>query len=116
MLLPQHSVGIVHADHFLADFVAFLCCSRRYELAEYFWQKGGNAIPNALICSRVCIGIATTPVLKEPRFEEIQSSFHSISAKFETLGIDVMTRCYAVDAIQTQLVILAELSAYDWVK
>ena len=87
-----------------------------YELAEYFWQKGGNAIPNALICSRLCQGVALTPVLSQPHFEEIQSSFTSMSERFEKLGVDVMSRCYAVDATKTQMVLMSELTAYDWLK
>ena len=88
----------------------------RYDLAEFFWQNGGNALANALICSRVCIGLAATAQLSEPKFEETKHEFEEMSAQFEKLAIQCMTRCYSVDGTLTQKVVTAPLTAFDWLR
>ena len=88
----------------------------RYDMAEFFWKNGGNAIGNALICSRVCLGFANDDVLLQGKYQDFHEGFLEMSKQFESLAINVLSRCYQSDAAMAQTAILSNLTAYQWLR
>eukprot|EP00041_Stephanoeca_diplocostata_P005521 m.63419 g.63419 ORF g.63419 m.63419 type:complete len:1960 (+) comp15835_c0_seq3:250-6129(+) len=87
----------------------------RVELAEYFWQMGGHAIPNALIASTIFAGIASDKaVAKKGKLADVRIRMEQNAHLFERHAIGVLSECYAQDTLLTQDVLEAELVSYDW--
>lgn len=88
---------------------------KRFDFAEFFWQLGGHAIPNALLCSRIAHSIAQHPGLKKRgRLSETLRDFATISDRFEEIAIGVLAACYKSDPDTTQDVLKAKMTAYRW--
>ena len=85
-----------------------------YNLASLFWKLGGNAIPNALIASTLCLGIKQHDKLQEGRFNDTTADFEKLRFQFEAKAIDVMELCYDADADKKQYVLEADLTTYVW--
>lgn len=87
----------------------------RFELAEFFWEEGGHAIPNALIASRLFRAMATNEILtKRGGLEARLTKMDEFADMFETFAIGVVDMCYVKNADQTQDVLEAKLSPFDW--
>lgn len=85
-------------------------------MAQFFWQQGGNAIPNALLASKLCIALAERPELQDGAHSDTVKAFAEMSDKFEDLAIGVMSACYDEDGNFAQAVLEDELISYEWLK
>jgi hypothetical protein len=86
----------------------------RYEMAEYFWQEGGLAIPNALLASRILLGLAEHEKLQSGSLDDITTAMLEQSHHFEQCAIGVLSVCYQTNADLAQDVLVATLKPYDW--
>ena len=86
----------------------------RFELAEYFWQEGGCAIPNALLASRLLFGLANKDRLQQGSLSHVIEKMNKMSEHFEQAAIGVLTVCYAENSDLAQDVLLTDLRTFDW--
>ena len=87
----------------------------RYELAVFFWQEGGYAIPNALLASRLFLGMAQHQKLtSKGRLADRVLQMNDMAEKFEALAIGNLAKCYEENADTSQDVLEAKLTPYDW--
>ena len=102
-------------NHAYQELMLWAVVMNRPKLAEYFWEKGGHSIPNALIASAVAEGIAGHPkVRSKGKLTKLMDEMRAMSAAFENRAIDVMRECYDQSQTQAQNVIETTLEAYDW--
>lgn len=87
----------------------------RSDLAEYFWQKGGHAIANALMASTVYAGIAShKAIATKGKLADTVQHMSKMSDLFENYAIGVMGCCYKEEPEMAQDVLETELVTYDW--
>ena len=102
-------------NHAYQELMLWAVVMNRPKLAEYFWEKGGHSIPNALIASAVAEGIAGHPkVRSKGKLTKLMDEMRAMSTAFENRAIDVMRECYDQSQTQAQNVIETTLEAYDW--
>ena len=92
---------------------AVLMC--RYDMAVFFWQEGGYAIPNALLASRLFLGMAEhEKIAPKGRLADRVTQMLEMSEKFENLAIGCLAQCYEENADTSQDVLESKLTPYDW--
>ena len=70
-----------------------------YRLAEFFWNKGGHSIANALLCSRLFKAMSEHKVLiSHGFFLETREKMARMSKKFESLASGVLELCHCEDS------------------
>lgn len=86
----------------------------RFELAEYFWQEGGCAIPNALLASRLLFGLSNKDELQQGSLADVTEKMNEMSAYFEQAAMGVLAVCYAENSDLAQDVLTTKLKTFDW--
>eukprot|EP00039_Didymoeca_costata_P006297 m.88994 g.88994 ORF g.88994 m.88994 type:complete len:2000 (+) comp13201_c0_seq2:35-6034(+) len=89
----------------------------RLDMAIYFWEQGGHAIPNALLASQLFWGLANHPELvSRGRLSDKVKRMMDMSYKFEECALGVLSLCYNTNADWTQDVLEATQKPYDWMR
>ena len=87
---------------------------KRFDMAEFFWQEGGNAILNALLCSQLFAAMADHKDIKKGRLAEHRASLIKCSHRFKQFAIGVSQQCYVENASLTSKVLESRSRAFDW--
>ena len=90
--------------------------AKQYELAEYFWQKGGHSIANALVASQICTQMASQPELSGGSFTHIIREYEAMAHSFEEHAMKVLSMCYNRDTDLTRIILKREVSVFQWMK
>ena len=90
--------------------------AKQYELAEYFWQKGGHSIANALVASQLCVAMTKRPELTGGSYTHIINEYEGMAHSFEEHAMNVLSRCYNRDTDLTRVILQREVSVFQWMK
>jgi hypothetical protein len=90
--------------------------AKHYALAEYFWQKGGHSIANALVASQICTQMTCQPELSGGSFTHIILEYETMAHAFEEHAMEVLSMCYNRDTDLTRAILQREVSVFQWMK
>eukprot|EP00730_Choanoeca_flexa_P007583 TRINITY_DN12352_c1_g1_i1.p1 TRINITY_DN12352_c1_g1~~TRINITY_DN12352_c1_g1_i1.p1 ORF type:complete len:1459 (+),score=335.46 TRINITY_DN12352_c1_g1_i1:373-4377(+) len=93
-------------------FLLWAVCIDKYRMAELFWLRGNQSIPNALVSSRVLYQLSRHKAVSGPHLVNEREKMRYNAKKFEELAVGVLSECQSADADKTSAMLRATIPMF----